>query len=101
MEIANIRLYTVKTGDTGARGAAQGKSQYCGGGWQAQRLISNPMSAHPKHARIRSLRMGGQAPCVIEIFINDGASVKCANFGRGEFDYAIFVAKGQEEERRD
>lgn len=45
--------------------------------------------------------LGGQDPCVIEIFINDGASVKCANFGSGEFDYAIFVAKGQEEERRD
>ena len=28
-------------------------------GWQAQTLISNPMSVHPKYARIRSLWMGG------------------------------------------
>ena len=43
MKITEIRLYTIKSGDTGARGAAMGESQYWGGGWQAQTLISNPM----------------------------------------------------------
>jgi hypothetical protein len=44
MNIIDLKLYTVKSGDTGARGAAQGESQYWGGGWQAQKLISNPIT---------------------------------------------------------
>ncbi len=62
MKITDIKLYTIKSGDTGARGAAMGESQYWGGGWQAQTLISNPMSVHPKYSRIRSLWMGGITP---------------------------------------
>ena len=86
MRITGIKLYTVKSGDTGARGAAMGESQYWGGGWQAQTLISNPMSVHPKYARIRSLWMGGgQDPFVIEIFTDEGASGFCANYGGGAF----------------
>src|SRR5882757_5042181 len=86
MRITDIKLYTVKSGDTGARGAAMGESQYWGGGWQAQTLISNPMSVHPKYSRIRSLWMGsGQDPYVIEIFADEGASGFCANYGGGEF----------------
>ena len=48
MKITSIKLYTVKSGDTGARGAAHGESQYWGGGWTANALISCPMSVHPK-----------------------------------------------------
>jgi len=59
MKITGIKLYTVKSGDNGARSAAQAESQYWGGGWQAQTLISNPMPVHPKYSRIRSLWMGG------------------------------------------
>src|SRR5258708_16251274 len=90
MKITGIKLYTVKSGDTGARGAAMGESQYWGGGWQAQTLISNPMSVHPAYSRIRSLWMGGgQDPFVIEIFTDDGASGFCANYGGGAFACSI------------
>jgi L-rhamnonate dehydratase len=90
MKITDIKLYTVKSGDTGARGAAMGESQYWGGGWQAQTLISNPMSVHPKYARIRSLWMGGgQDPFVIEIFTDEGVSGFCANYGGGTFACSV------------
>jgi hypothetical protein len=90
MKITDLKLYTIKSGDTGARGAAMGESQYWGGGWQAQTLISNPMSVHPKYSRIRSLWMGGgQDPYVIEIFTGEGVSGFCANYGGGEFACAI------------
>jgi hypothetical protein len=90
MKITDIKLYTVKSGDTGARGAAVGESQYWGGGWQAQTLISNPMSVHPKYSRIRSLWMGGgQDPFVIEIFTDDGVTGFCANYGGGAFACSI------------
>ena len=90
MKITDIKLYTVKSGDTGARGAAMGESQYWGGGWQAQTLISNPMSVHPKYSRIRSLWMGGgQDPFVIEIFTDEGVSGFCANYGGGSFACSV------------
>src|ERR1051325_2768598 len=90
LKITDVKLYTVKTGDTGARGAAQGESQYWGGGWQAQTLISNPMSVHPKYAHVRSLWMGGgQDPFVIEIFTDEGASGFCANYGGGAFACSV------------
>ena len=57
MKITDIKLYTIKSGDTGARGAAMGESQYWGGGWQAQTVIANPMSVHPKYSRIRFFKM--------------------------------------------
>lgn len=90
MKITDIKLYTIRSGDTGARGAAMGESQYWGGGWQAQTLISNPMSVHPKYSRIRSLWMGGgQDPYVIEIFTDEGVSGFAANYGGGEFACAV------------
>lgn len=90
MKITDIKLYSIKSGDTGARGAAVGESQYWGGGWQAQTLISNPMSVHPKYARIRSLWMGGgQDPYVIEIFTDEGVSGFAANYGGGAFACSV------------
>ncbi len=90
MKITDIKLYSIKSGDTGARGAAVGESQYWGGGWQAQTLISNPMSVHPKYARIRSLWMGGgQDPYAIEIFTDEGVSGFAANYGGGAFACAV------------
>lgn len=90
MKIKDIRLYTVKSGDTGARGAAQGESQYWGGGWQAQTLIANPMSVHPKYSRVRSLWMGpGQDPFVIEIETDDGVIGFAANYGGGAFACSV------------
>ena len=90
MKISNIKLYTIKTGDTGARGAAQGESQYWGGGWQAQTLIANPMSVYPKYSRVRSLWMGpGQDPFAIEIETDEGASGFAVNYGGGEFACSI------------
>lgn len=90
MKITEIKLHTVKSGDAGARGAAVGESQYWGGGWQAQTLISNPMSVHPEYSRIRSLWMsGGQDPYVIEIFADAGVTGFCANYGGGKFACAV------------
>lgn len=90
MKITGIKLYLVKTGDTGARGAAAGESQYWGGGWQARSLISNPMSVYPKYAAIRTLWMGpGQDPYVIEIETDEGITGFCANYGGGAFACAV------------
>ena len=80
MKITNIKLYTIEMGDTGARGAAQGESQYWGGGWQAGTLIANPMSIYPEYARVRSLWMGpGQDPYAIEIETDAGITGGCVN----------------------
>lgn len=90
MKITGINLYTIATGDTGARGAAQGESQYWGGGWQASTLIANPMSIYPKYARIRSLWMGpGQDPYAIEIETDEGVTGSCVNYGGGAFACAV------------
>lgn len=90
MKITDIKLYLVRTGDTGARGAAAGESQYWGGGWQAKSLISNPMSVYPKYAAIRTLWMGpGQDPFVIEIETDAGVTGFCANYGGGAFACAM------------
>ena len=90
MKITDIKLYTVRSGDTGARGAAVGESQYWGGGWTANALISCPMSVHSKYSKIRSLWMGGgQDPYVIEIFTDEGVSGFCSNYGGGAFACSI------------
>ena len=90
MKITGIKLYTISSGDTGARGAAQGESQYWGGGWQARTLISNPMSVHPAYSRIRSLWMGpGQDPYAIEIETDEGVTGSCVNYGGGAFSCAV------------
>lgn len=90
MKITEIKLHTLRSGDTGARGAAHGESQYWGGGWVAQSQIANPMSVHPEYARVRSQWMGpGQDPYVIEIFTDEGVTGFAANYGGGVFACAI------------
>jgi L-alanine-DL-glutamate epimerase-like enolase superfamily enzyme len=90
MKIVRIELFTIGAGDTGARGAAQGESQYWGGGWQARTLIANPMSIYPEYAEIRSLWMGpGQDPYAIEIEADDGTVGSCVNYGGGAFACAV------------
>jgi len=86
MKIVDVKLYTIESGDTGARGASMGESQYWGGGWQAQTLISNPMSVYPDYAKIRSTWMGpGQDPYAIVIETDTGIRGECVNYGGGEF----------------
>lgn len=90
MKITSIKLYTINSGDTGARGATMGESQYWGGGWQAQTLIANPMSVYPNYSKIRSSWMGpGQDPYAIEIETDDGVTGFCVNYGGGEFSCAV------------
>ncbi len=90
VKITGFKLYTIKSGDTGARGAAQGESQYWGGGWQARSLISNPMSVHPQYAKVRTLWMGpGQDPYAIEIETDKGVTGSCVNYGGGAFSCAV------------
>lgn len=85
MKIEEIRLYTIRSGNSGERGAAFGESQYWGGGWQTHALIANPMSVYPKYARLRSLWMGpGQDPFAIEIVTDEGVTGFAANYGGGE-----------------
>lgn len=84
MKISAIRLYTIRSGNTGERGAEFAESQYWGGGWQTHAKIANPMSVYSKYARLRSLWMGpGQDPYVIEILADDDVSGFAANYGRG------------------
>lgn len=86
MEIADIRLYTVDEGTEGQAGAAEGESQYWGGGWQTGSLIANPMSIYPEHKERRTSWMGpGQDPFVIEIETNSGEVGFAANYGGGRF----------------
>ena len=90
MKITNINLYTVRSGDKGERGAADGESQYCGGGWAVDSLIACPMSVHPKYARVRKLWMGpGQDPYAIEILTDEGVTGFAANYGGGPFACAV------------
>lgn len=90
MKIDRVSLYLIKSGDTGARGAAAGESQYWGGGWQARTLISNPMSVYPAYAAVRTLWMGpGQDPYVIELHTDDGVTGFCANYGGGAFACSV------------
>ena len=90
MKITGIKLYTINSGDTGARGASMGESQYWGGGWQAQTLIANPMSVYPAYSKVRSSWMGpGQDPFAIEIETDEGITGHCVNYGGGEFACAV------------
>lgn len=84
MKITAIRLYKVRSGNTGERGAEFGESQYWGGGWQTHALIANPMSVYSKYARLRSLWMGpGQDPYAIEILTDEGVTGCAVNYGGG------------------
>ncbi|MEM7108836.1 MAG: enolase C-terminal domain-like protein [Bacteroidota bacterium] len=90
MKISKINLYTIKNGDTGARGASVGESQYWGGGWQAQTLIANPMSIYPAYSKVRSSWMGpGQDPFALSIETDEGVVGECVNYGGGKFACAI------------
>jgi L-rhamnonate dehydratase len=90
VKITNVKLYTITGGNSGERGAAAGESQYWGGGWQANTLISNPMSVYPEYARVRTLWMGpGQDPYAIEIETDEGVTGCCANYGGGAFAAAV------------
>jgi L-alanine-DL-glutamate epimerase-like enolase superfamily enzyme len=90
MKITGIELYTLRSGETGERGAAQGESQYWGGGWAVNSLISCPMSIYPKYRNVRTLWMGpGQDPYVIEIKTDEGITGFAANYGGGAFACAV------------
>ncbi|HEV2322949.1 MAG TPA: enolase C-terminal domain-like protein [Terracidiphilus sp.] len=84
MKIVEIRLYRIRSGNTGERGAEFGESQYWGGGWQTHSLIANPMSIYPRFACLRSLWMGpGQDPYAIEILTDEGVTGFAVNYGGG------------------
>jgi L-rhamnonate dehydratase len=90
MKITDIKLYKIKSGNTGEKGAQHGESQYWGGGWQTGSLIANPMSIYPKYSQVRTLWMGpGQDPYAIEIFTDDGAYGCAVNYGGGTFACAV------------
>lgn len=77
MKIIKINLYTIGSGENGARGATEGESQYWGGGWAANSLIANPMSIYPKYSQVRTLWMGpGQDPYAIEIETDEGKDLQ-------------------------
>ena len=84
MKITEIKLYRIRAGNTGEKGARFGESQYWGGGWQTNSLIANPMSVYPRYARVRTLWMGpGQDPYAIEISTDDGVTGCAVNYGGG------------------
>jgi L-rhamnonate dehydratase len=84
MKISEIKLYRIRAGNTGEKGARFGESQYWGGGWQTNSLIANPMSVYPQYARVRALWMGpGQDPYAIEILTDEGVTGCAVNYGGG------------------
>jgi L-rhamnonate dehydratase len=90
MKITEIKLYTIRAGNLGERGADVGESQYWGGGWATQSRIANPMSVHPAYAATRTLWMGaGQDPYAIEIYTDEGVTGVAANYGGGPFSCAV------------
>jgi L-rhamnonate dehydratase len=90
LKITDIHLYTLTGGTSGEKGAASGQSQYWGGGWQANTLISNPMSVYPEYAKVRTLWMGpGQDPYAIEIHTDAGITGCAVNYGGGAFACAV------------
>ena len=90
MKITKIKLYRIRSGNLGEKGARFGESQYWGGGWQTGSHIANPMSVYPKYARVRTLWMGpGQDPYAIEIFTDEGVTGCAVNYGGGHFSCAV------------
>ena len=84
MKIIEIRLYKIRSGNSGERGAEFGESQYWGGGWVTHALVATPMSVYAKYAQLRSLWMGpGQDPYAIEIVTDEGVIGFAANYGGG------------------
>lgn len=90
MKITDIKLYTLRSGEGGERGASHGESQYWGGGWAVNSLIACPMSVYPGYERVRTLWMGpGQDPYVIEIETDEDVTGFAANYGGGAFACAV------------
>lgn len=84
MEITGIKLYRIRAGNSGEKGALFGESQYWGGGWATHSLIANPMSVYPEYAATRTLWMGpGQDPYAIEILTDEGVTGCAVNYGGG------------------
>lgn len=84
MKITDVKLYRIRSGNLGEKGAEVGESQYWGGGWATNSLIANPMSVYPEYARVRSLWMGpGQDPYAIEILTDEGVTGCAVNYGGG------------------
>jgi L-alanine-DL-glutamate epimerase-like enolase superfamily enzyme len=90
MKIVKVNLYTLRSGETGERGAAEGESQYWGGGWHVNSLIACPMSIYPKYEQVRTSWMGpGQDPYAIEIVTDEGIVGFAANYGGGTLACAV------------
>jgi L-rhamnonate dehydratase len=86
MKIRAVKLYRIRSGNSGEKGADVGESQYWGGGWQTNSLIANPMSLYPQYARVRTQWMGpGQDPYAIELRTDEGISGVAANYGGGPY----------------
>lgn len=84
MKIAAIRLYKIRSGNTGEQGAQFGESQYWAEAGKHMRSSANPMSVYSKYARLRSLWMGpGQDPYAIEIETDEGVTGFAVNYGGG------------------
>ena len=92
MKITGIKLYRIRSGNKGEKGAEVGESQYWGGGWQTNSLIANPMSLYPAYAGIRTQWMGpGQDPYAIELQTDDGVTGIAANYGGGSYASAVIA----------
>ena len=90
MKITDVKLYRIRSGNRGEKGAEQGESQYWGGGWQTHARIANPMSVHPAYSQLRTQWMGpGQDPYAIEIHTDEGITGQAANYGGGVFSSAV------------
>ncbi len=90
VKIREVKLFRVRSGNSGERGASHGESQYWGGGWQTHSQIANPMSVHPKYAGARTQWMGpGQDPYAIELITDEGIAGSAVNYGGGLFACAV------------
>lgn len=90
MKITDVKVYRIRSGNSGEKGARYGESQYWGGGWQTHALIANPMSVYPDYASLRTRWMGpGQDPYAIEIFTDEGVAGAAVNYGGGPFACAV------------
>jgi L-rhamnonate dehydratase len=92
VKIVEIKLYQIRSGNSGEKGAKFRESQYWGGGWATHSLIANPMSVYPEYASVRSLWMGpGQDPYAIEIVTDEGLSGHAVNYGGGSASCLIIA----------
>ncbi len=86
MKIDDVKLYKIRCGNEGERGAEYGESQYWGGGWTTHSQIANPMSIHPAYSQVRTSWMGpGQDPYAIRILTDEGITGEAVNYGGGPY----------------